>query len=1167
MPRIFSRWVSLLCLLLIINNTNAQDTTWVQTFTFDSITTRRAEFNFPNSLNGERFEKVLMYYKLKCSPLTTWDQFNCGEWDYLTYTRVFDHTGAYDSVRVDSVRYLHNYSSNSPFDFEPWGYDYHHTAPVIEHERQPLANTTQYSMGQVVSSTASYPFDLSQRGGSYQMMIDANELVNSGMTSGEIKSLWLNVSTISGGGVLMHPKISLKSTQEAQLTTFHTDGFSLVYDLSRASSISSFGWGELQTGPNEFVFNEPFFWNGTDNIILELSFDHKYPATNTLEFLTETSSSGQALNYSSKNGALSFDGSNHALLELSDIDLGEELTIAMWVKGNGNTGVNTSILEGYDTLNQRVINIHMPWSNNRMYWDCGEGSGYDRIDTDMTGAGIDNEWHHWAFVKKQSSGEMMIYRDGQLWHSGTGLTRMIGGLHRLVLGANRNLGNNWKGHIDHFQIYNSALDESTINDWYLKKVDNTHPNWNDLLLAYRFDNLDVATDVSQNDYLLMPSSSGMIEFFDYPIQGIEKDADRLIVEFGSGDYQDASAQAVEVDRKTLVEPEVVFEFESVDRHFEIVNAFIAASSGHEIQYDLQGNEVSSFPYNTSETISNETITYYQQPYEIIYDVEIARYITPYGIGFDLGPNGFSWIYDVTDYQDYLKGVVDLAAHNTQELLDLSFAFIEGIPPRDVHKREPIWSDFRAYSFSAMAEDNVLQEKKVHLSDTSESFKIKTRMSGHGQVGNMACCEWVSNEHSIKVDGVTRFEWDIYEEEDCGTNPLIGQGGTWPYAREGWCPGDKVKEYEFELTPYVTPGDSVALDYVINNVPASDPGQGSGNYRAAYDLISYSAPNFENDASLVEVLNPSNYEYYSKFNPTCSNPRVIIRNTGSEPLTSCTIRCWITYGNNIDFEWNGNLGFMEEEVVEIPVSDDSWWVDLEGNLTFTASLINVNGVSGNDDYHQNSVKKSKFDAPETVDGPFFVWFTTNNRASENSYRLIDASGEVLFERTNLQNTTQYKDTFDLAPGCYSLIVDDSDDDGLSFWYSAQVEGETAGSFRVRKVGGSYIEIFPGDFGSYHRFNFSIGFSLGQEELSNNAALSVFPNPVNQELTIEIEGQIAGGAYCEITDLSGRILFSQEMSMTSSSFAEYFADVSSYNKGTYLVKVSTDKGIYTKKFIKN
>ncbi|MEY4217487.1 MAG: hypothetical protein RLZZ68_1944 [Bacteroidota bacterium] len=48
----------------------AQDTTWVQTFTFDSITNRHDQFLFPASLDTLRFEKVLMYYKLKCSPLT-----------------------------------------------------------------------------------------------------------------------------------------------------------------------------------------------------------------------------------------------------------------------------------------------------------------------------------------------------------------------------------------------------------------------------------------------------------------------------------------------------------------------------------------------------------------------------------------------------------------------------------------------------------------------------------------------------------------------------------------------------------------------------------------------------------------------------------------------------------------------------------------------------------------------------------------------------------------------------------------------------------------------------------------------------------------------------------------------------------------------------------------
>ena len=154
----------------------------------------------------------------------------------------------------------------------------------------------------------------------------------------------------------------------------------------------------------------------------------------------------------------------------------------------------------------------------------------------------------------------------------------------------------------------------------------------------------------------------------------------------------------------------------------------------------------------------------------------------------------------------------------------------------------------------------------------------------------------------------------------------------------------MKEYEFELTPFVAPGDSVSLDYVINNVPTIDPGQGGGNYRAAYDLISYSEPNFQNDAAIVEILNPSNYEYYRKWNPTCSNPRVLLRNTGAQPLTSCTIQCWITYGDNINFEWTGNLGFMEEEIVEIPVTSNAWLTDLDQNMTFTAyvrlSLIHI-----------------------------------------------------------------------------------------------------------------------------------------------------------------------------------------------------------------------------------
>lgn len=1139
---------------------SAQDTTWVQTFTFDSISTRRADFTFPESLNEQRFEKVLMYYKLKCSPLTTWDQYNCGEWDYLTYTRVFDHTGAFDSVRVDSVKYLHNYDSQSPYDYEPWGYTYKNTQEVLQHERTPEALST-HELNQNSTTTAAYPFDVNQSGGKYQMMLTASELTASGMTAGSLQSLSLYISNTVNGGVLEHPLIRIKASSDAVLSVFHNEGFTTVYDLNRDLASNN----ELVVGENEFFFFQPFLWNGTDNLIVDISFDHSFPVSNQLEFETEDATNDMALNYSARNGVLEFDGTNHALLEMSDVDMGDDLTISLWVKGGGNTGSNTSLLEAYDTLNQRIINIHMPWSNSRLYWDCGEGSGYDRIDADMSSAGIDDEWHHWAFVKSQGSGEMFIYRDGILWHSGSGLTKPVGYLHRLVIGANKNLGNSWKGKIDDLQIYTAALDATTINSWYKKALSTAHPNWSDLQLAYTFDDIPLAVDLSANDYMLMPSSKGMFDFSELPLSGIDTDAKRMKLILGLGNVTTSSNDVVRL-KDALVEPEVVFEFQDIDRHFEIMNTFAGAPRGNETQTDISGLVTSEVEYETSQSIENEEITYYQMPYEIIHDVEIARYITPYGIQFDLGPNGFSWIYDVTDYKDYLNGVVDLAAHNTQELLDLSFAFIEGIPPRDVHKREPIWSDFRSYGFSAMAEDNVLQEKKVYLSDTSGSFKIKTRMSGHAQVGSSACCEWVSNDHSIKVDGQTRFEWDIFEETDCGTNPLIGQGGTWPYAREGWCPGDKVKEYEFELTPYVNPGDSVALDYVINDVPSFDPDQGGGNYRAAFDLISYSEPNFQNDAAIADVLNPNNYEYYRKFNPTCANPRIVLRNTGAEPLTSCTIQCWITYGDNINYEWTGNLGFMEEEIVEIPVSSNSWWTDLDENKTFTAYVRDVNGTFGNDEYLQNSVKTSKFDAPETIDGPFFVWFTTNNKASENYYKLMDGAGSTIFERGQLQNNTQYKDTFDLEPGCYSILLTDSDDDGLSFWYSSQVEGETPGAFRLRHVGGSYIEIFPGDFGSQHRFDFSIGFSLGTEELNHLNEIKVFPNPAISELTVEVSGQIDGNARIEILDLAGRILVNESMNATGT-FAEYITDVSAFRKGSYVIKVYTENGISTSKFVKS
>ena len=1145
--------------LLIGMQSFAQDTTWVQTFTFDTITSRRALFQFPQELDTMRFEKVMMFYKLKCSPLTTWDQYDCGEWDYLTYTRVFDHTGVYDSVAKNSSRYLSNWTAPNTVQYTPLPYTQSNT--YLRNENTRALSGLMYSTPSTSNGTQNWPFKTSEKGGRYQLLLTQAQLTQAGVQAGDLQSLKLYLNDIAIDGKLFYPSIRIKATSATELLTFQTTGFTEVYNSSTGIPNAL---APLILGENVLSFYQAFTWDGVSSILLEFYFENDVPSPNSLSFETNSITSNQALMYEGKNGCLTFNGNNYTMLEYSDENMGAEVTIEFWSKGNGLAGTNTTFLEAYDTLGNRIMNIHMPWSNNNVYWDAGNQTGYDRINKAMSANEIDNEWNHWAFVKKQSTGEMFIYKNGSLWHSGTNLNRNIGYIHRFILGASKDQALKWKGSIDEFRVYNAALSQATIQANYKQKIDASHPNWLNLKVYYDFDEVNYALDHSPNHFKLMPSETGMIQNNELPNAGVQQASFMPKFSFGQGSTT-ALVQTTVLNQTKVIEPIVVFEQMPLFRHFDIVNSYIGLPAGSSSVYDQNNLVVSQTPYSTTAQLLNNPIVCYNPPFELINDVEIARYITPYGIQFDLGPNGFTWKYDVTDYQMYLKGLVDLAAHNTQELIDLKFAFIKGIPPRDVHARQPIWSDFKSYNFAQMADDVVLQEKPIVLSDSSEMFKIKTRMSGHGQVGNAACCEWVANSHQIKVDGIPRFNWNIWQSTDCGDNPNISQGGTWPYAREGWCPGDRVKEHEFELTSFVNPGDTVKLDYAINPVPGNDPGQAGGNYIAAYDLISYSAPNFQNDASISDVLNPNNWEYYSKWNPTCQNPRIVLKNTGAQPLTSCRIFAWITYGDNIVYDWTGNLGFLEETVIELPVDNIDWWTDLYSNQTFTAWVADVNGIVGEDEYNQNSLKSVKFDAPERIDGAFYVWLTTNNKANENKYRLIDHAGNIIFQRDVLTNQTQYKDTFNLAPGCYSIIIEDSDNDGLGFWYSSQVEGETTGQMRLRKVGGSYIEFFPADFGNFHRYDFSVGFTLGVKEEELAHEIAVFPNPTNGLTTVEVSGSVMNDATIELYDLTGRRLFMEKMT-ASDYFAESFLDLSGMNAGTYLVRIITNQRVYTKELIK-
>ncbi|MFN9799709.1 MAG: peptide-N-glycosidase F-related protein, partial [Bacteroidota bacterium] len=221
--------------------------------------------------------------------------------------------------------------------------------------------------------------------------------------------------------------------------------------------------------------------------------------------------------------------------------------------------------------------------------------------------------------------------------------------------------------------------------------------------------------------------------------------------------------------------------------------------------------------------------------------------------------------------------VELECGNWQELLDLKFLFIEGPPAREVRRIENGWvGNYGLNNFNEAA-----QPLTITAQAGEEGVKLRTTLTGHG-FGNNAnnCGEFCYNTHTLTVNNTPQWSWEIMQE--CDQNPLYPQGGTWIYARAGWCPGAPGRTEEFELTPFLGNNNSVTVEYGIQTDPF-------GNYVTESQVVYYGPINHAIDASVEQILAPSDFLLHSRWNPMCDNPRFVLINKGSQPLTQATIQ--------------------------------------------------------------------------------------------------------------------------------------------------------------------------------------------------------------------------------------------------------------------------------------
>jgi hypothetical protein len=141
--------------------------------------------------------------------------------------------------------------------------------------------------------------------------------------------------------------------------------------------------------------------------------------------------------------------------------ISNEITISMWAYGGDNQPQNNSVLYAVNASGDPVLNINLPWGDGNIHWDAGDQGGVDQINQTASSDEYKGKWNHWVFTKNADAGTMNIYLNGALWHSGTGMTNLIGTVVHARLGSAFD-GSYYEGAVDDVRLYNYALSATTV---------------------------------------------------------------------------------------------------------------------------------------------------------------------------------------------------------------------------------------------------------------------------------------------------------------------------------------------------------------------------------------------------------------------------------------------------------------------------------------------------------------------------------------------------------------------------------------------------------------------------------------------------------------------------------------------------------------------------------
>ncbi|HRI00725.1 MAG TPA: T9SS type A sorting domain-containing protein [Saprospiraceae bacterium] len=1128
--------LKLIIFLLIGSHCIAQDTVKVQTFTWDS-NSRRSVFQFPNDPNAS-YRKILMKYNMRCHDAAVGvGSVGCREWDYSCNTFITD-SSRYDSLLAFNDSYVISRNTGSYFEFQ-------------NKASQTYYRTTQrkLSFNQLISenvfqlhSPQSIVYkQINSDRFRHQTIIKASDLIASGVKPGVINGLKLSVKK---GGTCKNFKIKIKESSSAQLNSIDSKSLIEYYYLDTE-------WKDNEQ--KKLYFYKNYNWNGSSNLLIDISYsnDDQVPSP---EFAFNSNNS-DALSLSDPDYCMVWDGLSAEIQSPKLNQFNSEITIAFWLFGTPQfQPTNGSVLEAVDDQNRRQLNIHLPWSNGGVYFDCGNNGNYDRIEKSGTTQDFKSQWNFWSFTKNTTDGTMKIYKNGSLWQQGSSKSIPMN-FNKLRIGEALTYDGPYFGRMKQLSIWNKELDSIGIQSIMNQDIQPNHPQRSQLIFYYKMNQI-------QNGELIDDAPSPFPLKLVTDVQLYKDKAERSNLNFTAdnsisfeliqGLYSSISVDTVNVIDSVPDQPRKILAYSVVNNDLKLDSVFYLYRGGLLEIYDENGTKLEELILDSDGSLDIEKLTYFRK---LPAKYELLSLVTPYGNNLDLGISGKTFVFDVSDFAPILKGKkllsMELGGEN-QEEIDIQFLFIKGQPEREIIDIRNIWPFDRAW-FSQLLDQSKFEARSTNLNPLAKYHNIRLSITGHEQNG-----EFTNRKHFINVKGnnTNKFSFNVWKE--CAFNPIYPQGGTWIFDRAGWCPGAPSDLQRFDISNLVSQGGSTSFDYGV------DPPQlDQANYLVSSQLVSYGEFKTNLDASLENIIRPNiGRVEFERLNPACGNPRVQIRNSGKQTITSILIEYGRASGKKDKYEWSGTINPANDKIIDLPYPTDEFWM-IAQDTVFEVRILNVN--QNVDENKENNFMSTLYRNVDVYPQTLFFEFRSNNIPAESSYKIVNSKGQTVIERTSFSAATVYRDELNLAPDCYTLYVNDSGHDGLYFWF---YPNNGSGSARiVKKMNSIFLPVrgFNPDFGGGFQYDFRISSNVGSQNLNPFSLFSVNPNPVSDLLEVNFKSNIQGAAQIYILDVSGRVVYEETIDQSNKlSFSQI--PVQHLHSGLYFIKLTQAGYSKTTSFIK-